>query len=119
VYACQLGEYIVLSCLFAKKSESNKQKDTDQLTPTIQFFLEKNKGNTELDNYERDAIAYIGNRKPTTPPDFYFAQKLSNSNSQGRGIISSDMGSSLLENYEKEATEYVKQFNSSNTFSKK
>ena len=84
------------------------------ITPTIRYFIEKLKGNTELEDYEKNAIAYIKNNERTTPPDIYFEQKISQQLCDGKGTSSGYLESLILEHYEKMALDYVTKYTQPN-----
>lgn len=87
-------------------------KEIKEITPTIQYFLQKSKGNSELTRYEIAAIEYVKNNTASnSPADIYFRQKLSNERRPANGFIPPYIGDRILTHYEQQAIAFVAKFN--------
>ena len=104
------NKVVSASRLFSPKEKTSSQ---DQLPPTVRYFVEKAKGNTQLDTLKTEALRHVEKNNSNTPPDQYFSQLKSDNArvTSGRyGMIPPHMTSGLLADYEKKAEKYVQQF---------
>ena len=82
------------------------EQEKRDITPTMQYFIEKCTGNANLSAFEAEAENYVKKlQEPLTPADRYFFSRINQN-----GIIPPHMHKKILENKELQALEFVKPY---------
>lgn len=76
-------------------------------SPTVTYFIEKLRGNANLDVLEKPAMEYAKNHKDGTPCDEYFLMKNGVDQDNGHGTIPKYILEKMLKMAEEKALEYA------------